>query len=78
MDSNINILSQKNEHIEQNLKMAEDMGAGRDFTVDDVDSIIQPGDPVSEKIVHCVAKYKALDDCIISCQKAFDKDAIDL
>jgi hypothetical protein len=71
-------MTQKNRHIEQNLKVAEDMGKGRQFTVDDVDDLIKPTDPFSEKVVHCVAKYKALDECMISCQKAFDKDAIDL
>jgi hypothetical protein len=51
---------------------------GKPFTIDDVDAMITPADPVSEKIMHLVAKYKTLDECMSSCQKAFDKDAISL
>lgn len=40
--------------------------------------MVTPADPVSEKVVHLVAKYKALDECMSSCQKAFDKDALNL
>lgn len=52
--------------------------SGKAFTIEDVDEMITTQDPVSEKIVHLVAKYKALDECMGSCQKAFDKDAISL
>lgn len=48
------------------------------MTLEDIDTMVTPADPCSEKILHLVAKYKALDDCMTSCQKAFDKDAINL
>ena len=61
--------------MEASVKISQD---GKAFTIDDVDSLITPADPVSEKIVHLIAKYKTLDECMSSCQKAYDKDAITL
>ena len=51
---------------------------GKAFTIDDVDTLVAPADPISEKIVHLVAKYKTLDECMSAVQKAYDKDAISL
>jgi tRNA uridine 5-carbamoylmethylation protein Kti12 len=45
---------------------------------DNVDELVSCSDPYSEKIVHLVAKYKALDDCMSAVQKGYEKNAIDL
>ena len=44
--------------------------------MDNLDEIIQCPDPFSEKIIHIVSKYNALEDCMAIVKKGFEKDAI--
>ena len=46
------------------------------MTKDNLDEIIQCPDPFSEKIIHIVSKYNALEDCMTIVKKGFEKDVI--
>lgn len=59
------------------LKQQADSGAVG-VNEDNVDSIIKVPEPVSEKIVHLVAKHHALEDCMAAVKKGFEKDAVDI
>jgi len=78
LDTNIKILDQRNKQIETTLKAQEDLGNTSALTTDSLDKIITIQDPFSTKIVHLVAKYNALEDCMAAVKKGFEKDAINL
>lgn len=46
--------------------------------MDSVDQMVQFPDPISEKIVHLVAKYNAVEDCMAVIKKSFENDEIKL
>ena len=48
------------------------------MTPDAIDEMVKCPDPFSEKIVHLVAKYNAIEDCMSAVKKGFEKDAIPL
>ena len=48
------------------------------MTPDTIDALLTCPDPFSEKIVHLVSKYNALEDCMGALKKGFEKDAIPL
>jgi len=79
LDTNIKLLQTRNQEIETTLKAQQDMGNGSgELTAESLDSIITIPDPFSEKIVHTVAKYNALEDCMAAVKKGFEKDAVTL
>ena len=43
-----------------------------------VDTLVQAGDPVSEKIIKHASKYNALDECMAAVKKGFEKGVIDI
>jgi hypothetical protein len=40
--------------------------------------MVKASDPISEKIVHLVAKYNALDDTILLIKKGFEHEELNL
>ena len=40
--------------------------------------MVKCSDPISEKVVHLVAKFNALDECMVAVKKAYEKDSMDL
>ena len=79
LDTTINLLQTRNKEIETTLKAQQDMGNGSgELTPDSLNSIISIPDPFSEKIVHIVSKYNALEDCMAAVKKGFEKDVVSL
>lgn len=78
MDNNIQILEKRNEHLQTTLKAQSDMGglSGDSLTTESLDKIVTVPDPISEKIIHLVAKTKALEDCMLGVKKGYEKDVI--
>lgn len=72
------ILEQKAQREEKEIGAQKHLGGAENLTKDNVDELVYCQDPFSEKIVHLVAKYKALDDCMSAVQKGFEKNAIEL
>jgi len=68
-------LEKSNATIEKNLQA--NSGAGS-VSADTIDALISCPDPFSEKIVHLVSKYNALEDCMGALKKGFEKDAVPL
>jgi len=78
LDTNTKILENRNQEIEKSLKAQADFGAKGQLTPDSINQIVTIPDPFSEKIVHLVAKYNALEDCMACVKKGYEKDAVDL
>ena len=75
VDNNIQILEKQNAQIENAINTQESVG---EVTIDNVDSLVKPSDPVSGKIIKSTAKYNALEECMAAIKKAYDKDVISL
>ena len=52
--------------------------SGADLTTDSIENIIKVTDPVSEKVMHLVAKNNALEDCMAAIKKGYEKDAVSI
>ena len=76
MDSNTAILESRAAQIKRNLEDA--VSSPKNLEPSAIESIITPGESVSEKIIKLAAKYRALDECMSSVKKGFEKGVIDL
>lgn len=70
-------MEKSNEEIEVNIAKSAGVG-GAQATPDDVHQMVSTTDPFSEKIIHLVSKYNALEDCMAAVKKGFEKDSISL
>ena len=48
------------------------------MNADSVEEMVKAADPISEKIIHLVAKYNAIEDCMAIIKKGFEHDELDL
>ena len=58
------ILQQKLDKDQKEIQAQKHLGGVDNLSKDNVDDLVYCQDPISQKIVHLVAKYKALDDCM--------------
>lgn len=80
IQNNIKIFEVQNDKIKQQLKQQEELtgGASGGLSAESVDQMVKCTDPISEKIVHLVAKHNALEDCMAVVKKAFENDELEL
>ena len=80
IQNNIKIFEAQNDKITQQLKQREELtgGAGGGLSAESIDQMVKCPDPISEKIVHLVAKHNALEDCMAVVKKAFENDEVEL
>ena len=78
MDSNSEVLKSRATQIKANLANAQDISSPQDMDPTAVDSMITPGDAISEKIIKMASKYNALDECMSAVKKGFEKGVVDL
>ena len=78
LNNNITILEKTNEQLEQAISVSTSHGGADKITVENIGELISCPDPFSEKIVHLVAKHNALEDCMASVKKGFEKGVITL
>jgi hypothetical protein len=77
-DNSINVLEKANATIEANIQANSSAGGAGSVTVDNIESLITCPEAFSEKIIHLVSKYNALEDCMGAVKKGFEKDAVGL
>ena len=53
-------------------------GVSGNLSADSIDQMVKCPDPISEKIVHLVAKHNAIEDCMAVVKKAFENDELEL
>lgn len=53
-------------------------GSVSQLTPEAVDELVKISDPVSERIIKLTAKYNAIEDCMATVKKAYDKEKIPL
>ena len=60
------------------LKKQKSFGPVDQLGPNSVDTLVTCQDPISEKIIHLVAKYNAIDECMAAVKKGYEKEAISL
>ena len=75
IETNCQLLDNRNQMIEQQLKAQAEFGGA---SLESIDKIVTIPDPISEKIVKIVSKYNALEDCMAVVKKGYEKDAVDI
>lgn len=78
MDSNTKVLEARVTQIKGNLANAQDFSSPQELDPSALDSMITPGDAISEKIIKLASKYNALDECMSGVKKGFEKGVVDL
>ena len=78
MDSNSNVLEARAAQIKGNLANAQDFSSPQEMDPSAIESMITPGDAISEKIIKMASKYNALDECMSAVKKGFEKEKVDL
>lgn len=78
MEANTRVLETRITQIKGNLANAQDFSSPQDMDPAAIDSLITPGDAISEKIIKLSTKYNSLDECMAAVKKGFEKGAVDL